>query len=44
MSCFVSYMRSIDREWGLLLHDTQMRDALVKKDDISHIQDELKMP
>ena len=43
MNCFVSYMRSTDRKWGLLLHATQMRDAFVKNDDISHIQDELKM-
>ena len=41
---FVSYMMSIDRKWGLILTTVQRKDAAFKKEDISCIQDELKMP
>ena len=41
---FVSYMMSIDRKWGLILTTLQRKDAALKKEDISFIQDELKMP
>ena len=35
---------SIDRKWGLILTTLQRKDAALKKEDISFIQDELKMP
>ena len=41
---FVSYMISIDRKWGLILTTLQREDAAFKKEDISCIQDDLKMP
>ena len=41
---FVSNMMSIDRKWGLILTTLQRKDAASKKEDISCIQDELKMP
>ena len=39
---FVSNMMSIDRKWGLILTTLQRKDAAVKKEDISCVQDELK--
>ena len=41
---FVSSLMSIDRKWGLILTTLQRKDAALKKEDISFIQDELKMP
>ena len=41
---FVSYMMSIDRKWRLILTTLQKKDAALKKEDMSCIQDELKMP
>ena len=41
---FVSCMMSIDRKWWLILTTVQRKDAAFKKEDISCIQDELKMP
>ena len=41
---FVSKMMSIDRKWELILTTLQRKDAALKKEDISFIQDELKMP
>ena len=42
---FVSFLMSIDRKWWLILSTLQWKDAaLKKKEDISCIQDELKMP
>ena len=41
---FVSNMMSIDRKWELILTTLQRKDAASKKEDISCIQDELKMP
>ena len=40
---FVSYMLSIDRKWELILTTLQRKDAAVKEEDISCIQDELKI-
>ena len=36
-------MMSIDRKWVLILITLQRKDAALKKEDISFIQDELKM-
>ena len=41
---FVSCMMSIDRKWVLILTTLQRKDAASKQEDISCIQDELKMP
>ena len=41
---FVRYMMSIDRKWGFILTALERKDAAYKKEDISCIQDELKMP
>ena len=41
---FVRNMMSIDRKWVLILTTLQRKDAASKKEDISCIQDELKMP
>ena len=41
---FVSYMMSICRNWELILTTLQRKDAGFLNEDISCIQDELKMP
>ena len=41
---FVSYMMSIDRKCVLILTTLQRKHVAVKKEDISCIQVELKMP
>ena len=40
---FVSYMMSIDFKWGLILTTLQRKDAALKKEDISFIQDEIAL-
>ena len=41
---FVSYMMSIDRKWVPILTTLERKDAALKKEDISCVQDEFKMP
>ena len=41
---FVSYMMSIDSEWGAILTSIQKKDSPYSKEDIVKAQDELQMP
>ena len=41
---FVSFMMSIDRKWELISTTLQRKDTAFLQEDVSCIQDELKMP